>query len=405
MNTSKRLIAGMVCMLVIMLLSGCADRVEPGELLVVTAVGVTKGEKGRYHFYFEGINPSEFTETKRQNISNSFVFDNEADALSGAIAIISQEIPLKPEFSHMQLIAIDKQLLEKGDYDYLDFADRFDQIRNTLTLVAVNGDELGHIFATTTPSLTIPSFGILRQLNELHNSVGGNYPTSLLQFMKNLTESGHNPTLPYVQIQNPDKKAESIDYAKQLNKQTKINLKSIAVFKEEKLVGELKNLQARDAVVLQGLGRNTLYNYNCGPNKFVSIALQFASVNKKVTYKQDKPVLKVYMHAAGTINSIQCANYFNGKSEDYNRINKEIDKSIKQDLMETLTTVQQKYKSDIFGFGEALRISNYKKFKQVKDRWDEEFSRAEVEVEVKINVQRSGIRGEPFTNRIKNKKY
>lgn len=67
--------------------------------------------------------------------------------------------------------------------------------------------------------------------------------------------------------------------------------------------------------------------------------------------------------------------------------------------------MQTKYKSDIFGFGEKLRISDYKKFKEVKDRWNEEFARADVEVEVRVNVQRSGMRGEPFTNRIKNKKY
>ncbi|WP_127492225.1 Ger(x)C family spore germination protein [Paenibacillus glycanilyticus] len=401
----KKMMAGLLSLTLVALLGGCGDRVEPGHLLVVTAVGVTKGDKGKYHFYFEGINPSEFTETKRQSISNSFLFDNEADALSGAISAISQEIPLKPEFSHMQLMAVDRELLQNGDYGYLDFMDRFDQIRNNLTLVAVNGKDLRHVFSTTSPGLTIPSFGILMQLNELHEKVGGNYPTTLLRFMKSLTETGSNPVLPLVQIKNPSEKAETMDYAKELNKQTSMDLHSIAVFREEKMVGELKDLEARNVIVLQNQAKNTIYNYSCSPNKYISIALQYIAVKKKVVYQTDKPILKVYMHATGTINSIQCANYFTGKSKDYIRINKELDKTIEKELASTIDKVQKKYKSDIFGFGEKLRMSDYKKFKEVKDRWDDEFAGAAVEVVVHVNVQRSGIRGEPFMNRIKNKKY
>ncbi|SFD81062.1 germination protein, Ger(x)C family [Paenibacillus catalpae] len=401
----RMLLAGLVCTVLMMTLGGCADRIEPGNLLVITAVGIAKGEKFRYHFYFEGINPSEFTETKRQNISNSFLFDNEADALSGAISAISQEIPLKPEFSHMQLIAIDDELLREGDYDYLDFADRFDQIRNNLTLIAVKDKAMKPIFSTTSPSLTIPSFRILMQLNELHEKVGGNYPTSLLQFINNLTQSGRNPILPVAQITNPSDKAESMDYAKQLDKQTKMDLHAIAVFREDKMVGELKDREARNVIVLQNQAKNTIYNYSCDAQKTISSALQYIAVNKKVMYRQNKPVLKVYMHATGTINSIQCANYFTGKSVEYTKINKELDRTIEKELTATIINMQTKYKSDIFGFGEKLRISDYKKFKEVKDRWNEEFARADVEVEVRVNVQRSGIRGEPFTNRIKNKKY
>lgn len=395
----------LVWVMLVMTLSGCGDRVEPGKLLVVTAIGVAKGEKARYHFYFEGINPSEFTETKRQNISNSFLFDNEADALSGAISSISQEVPLKPEFSHMQLIAIDNELLKEGDFEYLDFADRFDQIRNNTTLIGIKDKDMRHIFSTTSPSLTIPSFGILMQLRELHEQIGGNYPTSLLQFMTNLTEYGRNPILPIAQIKNPNPKAESMDYAKQLNKQTEMDLHAIGVFREEKLVGELRDKDARDVIVLQNQAKNSIYNYTCSPNKFISIALQYIAVKKKVMYQQDKPLLKVYMHATGTINSIQCAEYFTGKSDDYTKINNELKKSIEKELTATIRKVQLKYKSDIFGFGEKLRISNYKKFKQVRDHWNEEFTRGDVVVEVRINVQRSGIRGEPFINHIKNKKY
>ena len=42
---------------------------------------------------------------------------------------------------------------------------------------------------------------------------------------------------------------------------------------------------------------------------------------------------------------------------------------MKETINQTIETVQKQYKSDIFGFGEAIHRSNPKEWKKIKKQW------------------------------------
>lgn len=51
----------------------------------------------------------------------------------------------------------------------------------------------------------------------------------------------------------------------------------------------------------------------------------------------------------------------------------------------------QELDSDIFGFGAELNRTNPEKWAELRERWDEEFPRVDVQVEVKAKLRRSGL--------------
>lgn len=79
---------------------------------------------------------------------------------------------------------------------------------------------------------------------------------------------------------------------------------------------------------------------------------------------------------------------------------------IKHIAEQGIAKIKDTYKVDVAGFGEALRIKNYKEWKKVKDDWDEAFSRSNVEIEAKVHIREFGSKGRkvPKTPESKDKK-
>jgi spore germination protein KC len=69
-----------------------------------------------------------------------------------------------------------------------------------------------------------------------------------------------------------------------------------------------------------------------------------------------------------------------------------VEKEIRDEVGSTIKKVQQKYHVDIFGFGEVAMRQDYQDFKKIKYHWDQSFTDADVFINVKVNLRRTGIR-------------
>ncbi|MNC22365.1 Spore germination protein B3 precursor [compost metagenome] len=68
-------------------------------------------------------------------------------------------------------------------------------------------------------------------------------------------------------------------------------------------------------------------------------------------------------------------------------------KQVEQSVLGTITKVQKKYGTDIFGFGDSIHNKNPSLWKSLKNNWDMEFSKAEVSVKSNLTVRRLGVTG------------
>jgi spore germination protein KC len=69
-----------------------------------------------------------------------------------------------------------------------------------------------------------------------------------------------------------------------------------------------------------------------------------------------------------------------------------------------IQNIHEEYGVDICGFGEALYRQDPQKFKKVESKWDEVFSKAEVDVKVDLHLLRSGIKNKSFMTDLKTQK-
>jgi spore germination protein KC len=79
--------------------------------------------------------------------------------------------------------------------------------------------------------------------------------------------------------------------------------------------------------------------------------------------------------------------------DNINLIQDTCNKHVEESVLRTITKVQKKYGTDIFGFGDAIHNENPSLWKSLKNNWDMEFSKAEVSVKANLTVRRIGVTG------------
>ncbi|WP_228552692.1 Ger(x)C family spore germination C-terminal domain-containing protein, partial [Paenibacillus polymyxa] len=68
---------------------------------------------------------------------------------------------------------------------------------------------------------------------------------------------------------------------------------------------------------------------------------------------------------------------------------------------QVIRKAQKKYKTDIFGFGNAIHRDNPKLWNKIKKDWDEEFLDMDVEVNVDFKIRGLGTISNSFLESIK----
>ena len=111
--------------------------------------------------------------------------------------------------------------------------------------------------------------------------------------------------------------------------------------------------------------------------------------------KDGKPEVELIIKGEGNVSDVEC--YLDlMDNRTIENIQKETNETIKKNIEEAIKKVQQEYKVDIFGFGEAMYRSNPTYWREVKENWDQEFEKLEVDIQVDMDIQRVGTIDNPI---------
>jgi spore germination protein KC len=219
----------------------------------------------------------------------------------------------------------------------------------------------------------------------------------LLDFIKDYYAEGKQPVMGLAEIVESDTKPSGNTITspeESNNKNYKLNYEGLAAFKDDKLVGYLNGDEARAySMIVNDL---KIAHYSINHNDYSTvIKIDHSSSNIKTKIDNDKIMIdvivsnKVEISQEGDTTNVT-------KLEDLKKIEKVIDEQIKNDLLSTIKKVQTEFASDIFGFGMRVHNQHPKEWKNMKNNWDELFSKATINVEVNTCINRTGEIREPF---------
>ena len=149
------------------------------------------------------------------------------------------------------------------------------------------------------------------------------------------------------------------------------------MFRGDKLIGWLDENESRAYCNIVGKAKRSVDYVNYNKNTHVSVDLTMDKTNIKVSLSDGKPVINVMLSTEMDI-STATGNVDFTKKENQDKLISLINEKFLDSGKKRLEKAQHELKTDIFGFGESIHRKYPKVWNELKDDWDTEFSKLQV---------------------------
>lgn len=385
----------LVLLLLLVLLTGCWDREELNDVSIVSGIAIDKGKEEKYKLTVELMNAAELNPQQPGESTPAIVFSSEGPSASE----VARRMNIKPSrhliYSHMRTVVISEEIAKKGLIDFLDFFERSSEIRNDFNIVISKDVPAEDVLKVTYPLQKVSSQKLSIQLNTMVEEWGGDPDVRLNDFIGALISEGREAVLAVVSVEGPVEKGRTIENMKVVTPDAFVKLNEMAVFKGPKLQGYLSLQDTRNYLWTQDKLQQTSLSIPCNGNKYIDIRVYNSNSEIKARYKEGKPTINVDIRVDTYLEATQCEDDLD-KIQTYLNYEKLIEEYIEKEITRTITYVQDEYGSDIFGFGEKMFKQDDKNFKKVEGNWNDEFTKAEINVNVNAGLRRTGIRTKSY---------
>jgi spore germination protein KC len=397
MNRGLRLFS---CLIIVSLLSGCWDQRELNQVSIVTGMAVDKGKKKKYKLTTETLIPSELSAKKGAGNTASIAMSLEGNTLADVSQKMNIGLAKKQVYSHMRTVVISEQVAREGLLEFFEYMERNREIRSDFNVVIAKNVAAEDVLKVAFPAKKVSTLKLHSQLDEAMKDWGSDPKVRLRDIISALTSEGRQPTMNAVTISGTPQKGNSVDNNKKVKPDAMVKITNQAVFNKEKLIGYISLEDARNYLWTQNKLYETSLTVPCGKNKSLVARVYHSRAHIQAKYLDGRPNIKINLAFESRLDGFQCKEDLT-KIETYRSVEKKINQYVQKHVTKTIQQVQKQYKVDIFGFGEDMMRQDYDQFKKVKSKWDEEFTKAKIEVHASAKLRRSGLRTKSFLTNMK----
>jgi spore germination protein KC len=333
------------------------------------------------------------------NKSSSITVIGEAKSPAEGIRNVALSLEKKLFAGHNNVRIFSEKLAKKGVIPTIDFLLRDYLTDETPLMLVVKGDNPNLIYSCSI-GLSDMLGDYIKSINDSqNNSISRAVFITLLDFIKDYYAEGKQPVMGLAEIvendtNSPGNTITPTQQSTNENKTYKLKYEGLAAFKEGNLVGYLNGDEARSySMIVNDL---QVAYYTISQNDYATV-IKIDHSGSDIKTKIENGKIIIDLKVSNRVEITQEGDATNiTKIGELKKIEKVIDEQIKKDLLFTIKKVQTEFASDIFGFGMYVHNQHPKEWKNIKDNWDELFSKATVNVEVKTSINRTGQIREPF---------
>ena len=362
-------------------------------------MAIDLGEDAKYKVTVEALNATELNSRTAGGNAPSTVEGIEGDSLSEVTHQFNQYLAQGLVFSHMKLLVISEEAARLGMIDFIDYLERNRELRDDFKILIAKG-RAEDVLKITYPFKKAASLKISPQIDNLLGDWGGDPGVRINDFISDLTLPGKSPVLAAVKVKGDPAKGGSMENMTKVVPDAKVEIDSLAIFKQDKLKGYMELKATRNYLWVTNQLKQTSVAVNCEEDQYGAVRITRSNSNVDVNWKYGKPNIKVKINSEGYLEGTQCYKTI-GSVETYKKYEELTNKTIEKEIKNTIQKVQTEYAVDIFGFGEIFGRQHNKQFEKAKENWNEHFTEANVSVNCDITIRRSGIRTESFLSETK----
>lgn len=397
----KILISILFCFL--FMLTGCWNRKELNDIAITVALGIDQSED-QYSISAQIVNPSEIAAKVAGGKGAPVVtYTARGDTVFEALRKMTKKAPRKIYLSHLRLIVLGEDFAnEVGIGKALDFLSRDHEIRTDFALLVAKGVSAEKVLQVyTIPQEIIPSNKIFKSLETSEKAWAATAIVTLDEVISDIVSEGKQPAITGIELTG-EKEKEEVQTKKNVDKISPISspqIADVAIFKKDKLVGWLNEEESKGFQYIMGNVKSTVGHVSCPDGG--KVALEIIRTKSEITGNviNGKPIANVKIRIEANVGDVEC-DIDLSKTENIYKLDKLAEEKVKG-KMEDAVKKAKEYRTDIFGFGEAIRRSNPKAWKEMKDDWDEKFADLQVNIKVDHKLRSLGTITKSFQDKLK----
>ena len=379
----KRLCIMLITAALLLNASGCWDRRELDALGIVLGVGLDQSASpGEIEMTVQLADvggqqskSASSSDTKKQSEGGSNYFNEKGDG-KDVLAILQKAarmISRKLYFAHNQVIIFGKELAKEGVRDSFDFFARYPDTRMTVYMFVAR-EKAGDIFDIQSTFGEIPASEISALIQDPVGSIEKT-PVFADEFAQKLISDTTSAVVPIIEV----KESESEKHC---------CITGCAVFKGDKLVGELDEKEVRGYKWITGETRHSKLDVEiAGETAGIIITSAKGKFKSEIT-DDGSVIIKVKITGEGSLDS-QTGTVNLADPQNIKLLKKEAERTVKQEIEKTVNKTCA-LGTDIFGFGESVHRRYPQEWEALKPQWDEIYKDIEVQIDVTLKVIGSG---------------
>lgn len=380
----------LLIILPLVLLSGCWSRREMNDLAIILGAGVDRTPDNKIRITLQLARPSAFggsAETGGGNVPKQnivWVISAEGSTIYDAERELALKVSRRIYWGHNIILVYGEEIAREGVRDVSNFFIRNPLPRETTWVLIARGEARKVLESHSELEKTsAQSIGFLSR----HKA---GFSIMLKDFQMALASRGTNPAAPRLELQaagepqGPGKEEHT--------SHRELAITGTGAFKDDRLVGWLDNSETRGLLWLRGeIEKGVITIPSPGqPDKFISLNIIRSDTRVDPSYDGETISFNIKMTFEGDLLEQQSTEDLT-TPEKIEAIEKAAAGEVIRKSTSALEKAQGEYGTDIFNFGEAFHRKYKKEWRELKDRWNDEFARAEVHLAVEAHVRRTGL--------------
>ncbi|RXT07282.1 Ger(x)C family spore germination protein [Ammoniphilus sp. CFH 90114] len=378
-------------MLLFLLLSflsiGCGKR-EINDLAMVTAVGFDLGENPEnIRVTAQIVRPPD---ARGQTGAPSggtgepiYSITAEGKSIFSAIRNLARFSSRRIFWAHSFIIVVNEDVARRGMTDVLDFFTRNHETRMNTWLV-VTPDQASEVVSTVTGLEVVPGEALDKLFR--YNEIVAEAPrTNVMRFEESFLDASSHPVLARMHLRErgvSNKKPEQFGSLKQ------VELSGTAVFKHTKMIGWLDPEESRALLLFIENVESSVVVLPCPDQtsktkKEVSVELKFQKFGVTPTYKNEEPGFDIRLTTYADLVESECDISLDAMKKE---LEIELEKKLQDNIHGVIDKAQKEYKVDFLKLGETFNNRYPAEWKKLQPRWEQVFTQATTNVQVKANI-------------------
>lgn len=371
----------------LLFIAGCWDGKELTEQAIALGFSWDVAKNGSYRVSGQFLIPSKMsTGEKGGGGGDGSVFIETADGKSvyEARQNLQNKLSRRIFKNQRQSIYIGERLAKRGIKNILDTITRDPEAGIRTDISVVKGKQGAAVLKTSYPLESNSAQASLK----IHKQLGTEANATFLNLVVTSTNVSSSSSIPaWTLASSPPKGSQEL-------RQNSIRFAGSAIFnKNLKLVGFLNLEEAKDQMwITKKLSYRDITLFIPQGDGEVSLEVRNLQSDIRPTLQGNK--VKVHITLTGDGEVKQNTTTFDlTQSNKVNIVEKKIEEQFEREVLHLIEKLQKKYKADIFGFGNAIYRKYPSHWKKIKNKWAQEFTKADISVDVNIAIRLIGLTG------------